>query len=807
MTKEKCYRIKNGKKHKKLLVIFTGCLFFLGLLLLVPQVVEAGGLTEAFQSSQTGYLYSAYALDNYDLDFYVDSSWSWLPWNWVDAIGRQVMYGVYMLTNGLWYISRLLSSATGSVVSEAYRFDLINEVADSIGINMQHLAGVSASGFSGSGFYPGFIMLVIVALGVYVAYVGLFKREVSRALGAVIKTAVIFLMTTAIIVYAPTYIRYINEFSSDISTAALNLGTNMTMPGANQGTGDSVDLIRDNLFSIQVYQPWLLLQWGTTDVNAIGQERVNNLLAANPDAEYGATRENLVKEEIETYGNMRMTTLKVGARFGEAIFILFINLFISIFVIFLCGLMVFTQILFIIYVLFLVVSFVLSMFPECGGILKNALIKVFNVIMLRAGYTLLITIAFTISSMIYSISANHSFVIIGFLQIVTFAGIFFTKGDILQMMSLREDTGIRRAQAMGGLLAYSKLRRGAIKRERRMEKIKGRARENAGEIKDTVREKAGEKVNEMMDRRAANWQRERAAQRAERISRMRAERDYTVAGREQTLKTENMESVSFHRRDKETEATSQELYDRYFQYEKPKKTYQVSGETPKVDGAKFGSVAFDNAKKVHVRPELWAKKPDGESVKKTYYKRRFEDKSADAVTPDSVGAELKDEPRRYHVASADMMRKASPNVTRRQQAQAAQPKEPSQSGKNTERERPVNRTTQRTGRGTNCEHPDRWSEQKEKFVTRMEHESDNGTMMREETAALMATGMASGNEETSHAVKKNDKPYPKSLIASMSVGRKKLVVDEEIKRRRTLKSDGTKRSDDWYGPGGNGGKT
>lgn len=653
MTKEKCYRIKNGKKHKKLLVIFTGCLFFLGLLLLVPQVVEAGGLTEAFQSSQTGYLYSAYALDNYDLDFYVDSSWSWLPWNWVDAIGRQVMYGVYMLTNGLWYISRLLSSATGSVVSEAYRFDLINEVADSIGINMQHLAGVSASGFSGSGFYPGFIMLVIVALGVYVAYVGLFKREVSRALGAVIKTAVIFLMTTAIIVYAPTYVRYINEFSSDISTAALNLGTNMTMPGANQGTGDSVDLIRDNLFSIQVYQPWLLLQWGTTDVNAIGQERVNNLLAANPDAEYGATRENLVKEEIETYGNMRMTTLKVGARFGEAIFILFINLFISIFVIFLCGLMVFTQILFIIYVLFLVVSFVLSMFPECGGILKNALIKVFNVIMLRAGYTLLITIAFTISSMIYSISANHSFVIIGFLQIVVYAGIFFTKRDILQMMSLQEDTGIRRAQAVGGLLAYHRYRRGTFKRERRKEKV----REGFHKLHDVNKEVVGDavhamgsRVRDIMDRRKVSWQNESARQRRTRKIAMYRDRDFSAVGRERTPDVSQMKRVMFHRRDKDGDVSAGDVYDRYFFYaEAAQDLYQVAGQIPNVENAEFYTEKYRVAKDRYIRPEKWAKKLDGESIRKTYYKRRFEDKRADVFTEESVGAELREKglPRRY----------------------------------------------------------------------------------------------------------------------------------------------------------------
>ena len=181
---------KGGKKaFVGILAIGLPVLLFM----LVPLTAKASGLVEFTQNTQ--YLYSTYDLGNYDLDFYVDSSWSWLPWNWMDAIGRQVMYGIYCLTNMMWMLSRLLSSATGSVVSEAYTFDLINEAADSIGTNMQHLAGVSTSGISSDGFYFGFLPWVLLILGIYVVYKGMFKREMSVALGAVLKTVLIFLFT------------------------------------------------------------------------------------------------------------------------------------------------------------------------------------------------------------------------------------------------------------------------------------------------------------------------------------------------------------------------------------------------------------------------------------------------------------------------------------------------------------------------------------------------------------------------------------------------------------------------------------
>ena len=93
----------------------------------------------------------------------------------------------------------------------------------------------------------------------------------------------------------------------------------------------------------------------------------------SPDGNYGTDRETAVKNEVETYGNMRMSVLKVVARFGEVIFIFIINLVISAFVMLLSGMLVLTQILFIVYVMFLSVSFVLAMFPGCESLLRKSL--------------------------------------------------------------------------------------------------------------------------------------------------------------------------------------------------------------------------------------------------------------------------------------------------------------------------------------------------------------------------------------------------------------------------------------------------
>ena len=426
LTKKKLFRFFKIA----LIVIFTSVVF----LSLFGTVAHATGLVDDTVNADN--LYSQYPLENYQLDFYVDNSWGWLPWNWLDGIGKSVQYGLYCITNFIWTISLYLSNATGYVVQQAYKLDFINDMADSIGKSIQTLAGVTENGFGSTGFYVGFLLLIILIVGIYVAYTGLIKRETSKALHAVINFVVVFIVSASFIAYAPDYIKKINDFSSDISTASLDLGTKIMLPDSDSQGKDSVDLIRDSLFSIQVQQPWLLLQFGNSDIEEIGADRVEALVSVSPSADDGATREDVVKTEIEDNDNDNLTIPQVINRLGMVFFLLIFNLGITIFVFLLTGMMIFSQILFIIFAMFLPISFLLSMIPSYENMAKQAIVRVFNTIMTRAGITLIVTVAFSISSMFYNISTDYPFFMIAFLQIVCFAGIYMKLGDLMSMFSL-----------------------------------------------------------------------------------------------------------------------------------------------------------------------------------------------------------------------------------------------------------------------------------------------------------------------------------------------------------------------------------
>ena len=520
-------RIKGAFTKRKILHFLKMALFVVALSLillsLLGTVAHATGLVDDTINAEN--LYSKYPLSNYQLDFYVDNSWSWLPWNWLDGIGKSVQYGLYCITNFVWTISLYLSNATGYVVQEAYKLDFINDMADSIGQSIQTLAGVTENGFSSTGFYVGFLLLIILIVGLYVAYKGLIKRETSKALHAVINFVVVFVLSASFIAYAPDYIKKINEFSSDISTASLDLGTKIMLPNSDSEGKDSVDLIRDSLFSIQVEQPWLLLQFGNSNAEEIGTDRVEALVSVSPEDEDGKTREEVVKTEIEDNDNNNLTIPQVVNRLGMVFFLLFFNLGITIFVFLLTGMMLFSQILFIIFAMFLPISFLLSMIPSYESMAKQAIVRVFNTIMTRAGITLIVTVAFSISSMFYNISTDYPFFMVAFLQIVCFAGIYMKLGDLMSMFSLnagdsqnmgrrifrrpylfmrhrarRMEHRIARAVSAGGISGgVAGAVAGSAVAGKRAERKNTASKENRGNTTSSMGQRAGSKVGAVLD--------------------------------------------------------------------------------------------------------------------------------------------------------------------------------------------------------------------------------------------------------------------------------------------------------------------
>ena len=92
------------KPRKQILSAFLVCMLLTGLFLSAAnmEVAAASGLVD--ETIDAGNLYSQYRWDNYQIDFYVDTSWDWLPWNWMDRIDNKISSVFYGISDGIWLI-------------------------------------------------------------------------------------------------------------------------------------------------------------------------------------------------------------------------------------------------------------------------------------------------------------------------------------------------------------------------------------------------------------------------------------------------------------------------------------------------------------------------------------------------------------------------------------------------------------------------------------------------------------------------------------------------------------------------------
>ena len=514
---------------------------FLFLNLFTVQAHAAGLLDETID---TAHEFSRYPIDNYQLDFYVDSSWDWLPWNWLDGIGKTAQYAIYLFTNFLWTLNLYISNAVGYLIQQAYDLDFISSAASEIGKNIQLIAGVSASGFDSTGLFPGMMAIVTLLVGVYCTYVGLIKREMTKAFHAALNFVVVFVVSVGLIAYAPSAISGVNEFSSDISNGIVNVSAKILAPDA-AGENTGVSAIRDCLFGIQVKQPWLIMQFGDSDVENIGEERVNSLLGTSPDENRGKDREEVVKTELEDYDNGNLTVTEVTSRFGLSVFFLIFNLIVSAFAIMLTGSMLLSQILFIISAMFLPVSLLISMIPAFSGTSRRAVISLFNTIMLRVGTTLLTTFVLVLSSLAYTIANGKPFVVVVLLQVIVFAGVYMERDKLLGMIGLRdEDTGrIGRAMTNRSRRTISRAVRKALPfaagvgvgkrsaQRRAMQSTQRTAstsasRENVQQEKKNLGQRVGEKVGKIAD--APSRVRDKAVETVQKVKDAPTNAEYAV---------------------------------------------------------------------------------------------------------------------------------------------------------------------------------------------------------------------------------------------------------------------------------------
>lgn len=453
------------KKTKSIKKVILGTVLFLILLLVffnLSKVLDSSAASGwVDQTVDGGAEYSKHPIGNYALDFYADVGSAWLPWNWSDNIGAGVFTTIHSITSSFWTILVYLSYFVGWVVEQAFNLNFLTDAIDLLSGNIQRIAGVNLGGFMMSGLFPAMALLLILCAGCYFVYVGMFQRKTAKAVSNLLAFALTFVLGMGVIAYSGSYLNMINEFQVGLNQEILNIGSTLTF---GEDSGDTVTSIREELYNVMIKAPYLLLQYDSVNEEEIGVDRINELLETKPLSE---ERETIVKKEVTELENENMGLQGVLFRLGAVIIVLLCDVVIGLCVLVLAGLMISSQILFLLYVSFFPVALVFSMFPNSSNNLKNILARCLEAIMMKPGITIILMVTFSISMLCYRLSASGNFLWMMFLQILTFVVAVSKAKVLLSMMRIgggAQEEGKSRVGLMGYLALRSAMRSRSLKR-------------------------------------------------------------------------------------------------------------------------------------------------------------------------------------------------------------------------------------------------------------------------------------------------------------------------------------------------------
>ncbi|MDQ0862248.1 CD3337/EF1877 family mobilome membrane protein [Bacillus sp. V2I10] len=393
---------------------------------LVPQDSDTGSVGEVDLE------YNEHPQHHYKLDTWVDTGGDWMPWNWADGAGKQIYIALMEIINAIWNVNILLANFTMKIVQEAFELDFVSSVTEEIGSAIQNIAGFGPGGFIGSGLWPLLVTFIIAIVGAWATYVGMVKRESSRAWGGLISSIVIFVFALGFFSNAPTILKGINDWSSDLQSDVLAVSASVVNPGASYSKEEGIATIRNQMFDLMVKKPYMLMQYGTTEIE---ESRVNTILSIDPFD--GEKRQEEVKKEVQDQQNKMMSIDGISQRAGFVPLLFVANTIIGIFLLMVSGTIILYQMVFLALVLFAPVPLLMALVPRWKHAAFDWGMKVLHAQLMKISIALLLTILFGISAILYRATESSDLGYLGMmlLQIICFVGVWAKRKELFNIVS------------------------------------------------------------------------------------------------------------------------------------------------------------------------------------------------------------------------------------------------------------------------------------------------------------------------------------------------------------------------------------
>nr|WP_088326231.1 MFS transporter [Bacillus cereus] len=403
--------------------------------------------------------YEEYPPSSYGIDIYTPEGGfgeSLKFWKWGDKVKEQMVAVLFSLISIGWTINLGVSTFVTSMVGQSMSLNIVADVGDKLGDVISKAAGFNDSW--GNGIYSELIGLMLALLACWVIWVGFVQRRQSEMLGGLLKALVILVFTLGFFANSSYIIKGLNTFSEQVNKTVLD--STQSISGASEGYSSGVDSITDLTHTLLIKQPYTLLQFGTTDMKKIGDERIKKMLTTTNADE----RQKLLEHEVKDENN-KILVLDATFERGALVLLLFLINGPLWVVLGLCSMaMLFYQLMFIIVALMSPVMLLMALVPAWTGTAKRFLSELFRTLLMKVAIGFLITLMFWVSSILFSATDKYGYLVVAALQVLSFLGVWLYRKTVFDAITtVPASAGAARASdAMSNIRQkYRDVRRGS----------------------------------------------------------------------------------------------------------------------------------------------------------------------------------------------------------------------------------------------------------------------------------------------------------------------------------------------------------
>ena len=370
---------------------------------------------------------------------FFSQAWAFISLQVVDEkISEALHYSIFFVVEMSFKLNVFMTNIMLAILNFAYNTNIINSLIDSTKETMNDLTGISGTSFGNTGLFGGFLGIIALLVGLYTLYQFVVKKASISAFSGILKS--IFALTLALLFFSnySDVLKGAHIVSTDLSAALLSGSIDINVNEENGVIENTTvrEKMNDNIFTMFVHKPYLMLQYGTTNEEEIGSPRVEELLTTQK----GEQRTDIVVEEVTEKGNETLTYASVVNRLVFAWVMTITNAVSSIPIYLLALCLVIFQFWFLVIALIAPFVFLWSALPNQFGVLKRYFFEMSIPLLLKMGLSVIALVIFGITDVLYNINTlgggTQGYIITTLLQSLILFTLFLLRKRIFNVFSL-----------------------------------------------------------------------------------------------------------------------------------------------------------------------------------------------------------------------------------------------------------------------------------------------------------------------------------------------------------------------------------